>query len=115
MSRNSQFSALVGLQFGDEGKGKIVDLLSFSYDYVVRYQGGDNAGHTIYYKGEKCVLRSIPSGIFNTSAIIAPGVTVNPVLLLEEIASLEKLLGKSLRGKLFIALQANVIFDFHVE
>ncbi|RAO95122.1 adenylosuccinate synthase [Mycoplasma wenyonii] len=115
MSRSFQLSALVGLQFGDEGKGKIVDLLSSSYDYVVRYQGGDNAGHTIYYKGEKCVLRSIPSGIFNTSAIIAPGVTVNPILLLEEIATLESLLRQSLKGKLFIALQANVIFDFHVE
>ncbi|AFN65303.1 adenylosuccinate synthetase [Mycoplasma wenyonii str. Massachusetts] len=112
---NNKLSALIGLQFGDEGKGKIVDLLSSSYDYVVRYQGGDNAGHTIYHKGEKCVLRSIPSGIFNTSAIIAPGVTVNPFLLLEEIASLEKLLGSSLKGKLFIALQANVIFDFHIE
>ncbi|AHC39842.1 adenylosuccinate synthase [Mycoplasma ovis str. Michigan] len=115
MSKNLQFSALVGLQFGDEGKGKIVDLLSSSFDYVIRYQGGDNAGHTIYHQGEKFVLRTIPSGIFNTSAIIAPGVTVNPFLLLEEISTLEKLLGHNLKGKLFIALQSNVIFDFHIE
>ncbi|ADX97834.1 adenylosuccinate synthase [Mycoplasma suis] len=106
---------VVGLQFGDEGKGKIVDLLSSEYDYVVRYQGGDNAGHTLYHNGKKCVLRSIPSGIFNTAGIIAPGVVVNPALLLEEISSIENLKGESLKGKLFISTQANVIFDFHIE
>ncbi|CCE66585.1 adenylosuccinate synthase [Candidatus Mycoplasma haematominutum] len=112
---SGQVVVLVGLQFGDEGKGKLVDLISSHFDYVVRYQGGDNAGHTIYYKGQKCVLRSVPSGVFHTSAVIAPGTVVNPFLLLEEIAKLEALLGDSLEGKLLLANQSNVICDFHLE
>ncbi|AFO51644.1 adenylosuccinate synthetase [Candidatus Mycoplasma haematolamae str. Purdue] len=115
MFSDAKVVCLSGLQFGDEGKGKLVDLFSSSFDYVVRYQGGDNAGHTIYHKGEKCVLRSIPSGIFNTSALIAPGTVVNPFLLLEEISKLEKLTEGSLKGKLFVSTQANVILDFHIE
>ena len=78
---------LVGAQWGDEGKGKIIDVLTEQADVVVRTQGGNNAGHTVYIEGQKYVLHLIPSGILrkNKSCVIGNGVVVDPVGLVEEI------------------------------
>ena len=79
---------LLGLQWGDEGKGKIVDAITNSYDIIARFQGGPNAGHTIEFDGHKHVLHTIPSGIFNKEAIniIGNGVVIDPVIFKNEIA-----------------------------
>ena len=83
---------LLGLQWGDEGKGKIVDVLTPSYDIVARFQGGPNAGHTLEFEGSKYVLRSVPSGIFQCYKIniIGNGVVLDPALFKLEIESLDK-------------------------
>lgn len=83
--------AVMGLQWGDEGKGKAIDYLAHDFDVVVRYQGGHNAGHTIYYEGKKAVLHLLPSGIFSKGVIsvIGNGVVVNPVQLKDEIKGVE--------------------------
>jgi adenylosuccinate synthase len=83
---------LLGLQWGDEGKGKIVDVLSPEYDLIARFQGGPNAGHTLEFDKQKYVLNTIPSGIFNDNAmnLIGNGVVIDPSALLEEIEILEK-------------------------
>ena len=83
---------VVGTQWGDEGKGKVVDLLGKHVDMVVRYQGGNNAGHTVVVNGKKTVLHLLPSGILNTDAlcVIGPGVVLNPFVLFEEVEALEK-------------------------
>lgn len=83
---------VVGTQWGDEGKGKVVDLLGKHVDMVVRYQGGNNAGHTVVVNGKKTVLHLLPSGILNKDAlcIIGPGVVLNPFVLFEEVEALEK-------------------------
>jgi adenylosuccinate synthase len=105
---------IVGAQWGDEGKGKVVDLLSKSANYVVRYQGGANAGHTLKFDDEEVVLHLIPSGIFNGDAkcIIANGVVIDPKALLEEIGNVEKM-GVKLDGKLYISESAHVILPYH--
>lgn len=84
--------AVIGLQWGDEGKGKAINYLAPEYEVVVRYQGGHNAGHTIYHKGEKVILHLLPSGIFSptTVSVIGNGVVVNPVRLVEEIKGVER-------------------------
>ena len=81
---------LLGLQWGDEGKGKVVDVLTPKYDVVTRFQGGPNAGHTLEFEGQKYVLRSIPSGIFQGGKknIIGNGVVLDPVLFRQEAESL---------------------------
>ena len=83
---------LLGLQWGDEGKGKIVDVLTSNYDIIARFQGGPNAGHTLEFDGIKHVLRTIPSGIFhkNSVNIIGNGVVIDPVVFQKEIEGLEK-------------------------
>ena len=83
---------LLGLQWGDEGKGKVVDVLTPRYDVVARFQGGPNAGHTLEFEGHKYVLRSIPSGIFQEGRInvIGNGVVLDPILFMEEAEALEK-------------------------
>jgi adenylosuccinate synthase len=83
--------AVMGLQWGDEGKGKAIDYLARDFDVVVRYQGGHNAGHTIYYQGKKIVLHLLPSGIFseNTISVIGSGVIVNPLQLVREIGEVD--------------------------
>ncbi len=103
---------IVGLQWGDEGKGKIVDLLAKSYDVVSRYQGGHNAGHTIVVDGKKIALHLIPSGILNPKAInvIGNGVVVSPKKILEEMQQFE-----NLEGRLFISDKAHMILDYHSE
>ena len=83
---------VVGSQWGDEGKGKVVDLLGTHVDMVVRFQGGNNAGHTVVVNGKKTILHLLPSGILNTHAlcVIGPGVVVNPFVLFEEVDQLAK-------------------------
>src|SRR6056297_2847983 len=95
---------VVGAQWGDEGKGKIVDLLSKDADYVVRYQGGANAGHTLEFGDQKIVLHLIPSGIFNGDAtcIIGNGVVIDPFALLEEIEEV-KAMGANLENRLKVS------------
>jgi adenylosuccinate synthase len=105
---------VVGAQWGDEGKGKIVDLLSKDADYVVRYQGGANAGHTLKFDETKVVLHLIPSGIFNGDAIciIGNGVVIDPIALLREIEEVKEL-GVKLEGRLQISNAAHIILPYH--
>ncbi len=105
---------VLGAQWGDEGKGKIVDLFSERFDMVVRYQGGHNAGHTVYIGETKFVLKLIPSGILRpgVKAVIGNGVVIDPGALMTEIESLEKA-GIDVRSQLVISNRAHVIFPFH--
>src|SRR5579883_627758 len=107
---------LVGAQWGDEGKGKIIDVLTEQADVVVRTQGGNNAGHTVHIKGKKYVLHLIPSGILRArkSCVIGNGVVVDPVSLVEEIEGLRKL-GIKVDGNLFISETAHLVFPYHRE
>src|SRR5512140_2323285 len=104
---------LVGAQWGDEGKGKITDLLADDMDYVVRFQGGNNAGHTIIYGGRTLKLHLIPSGIMypHITPIIANGVVIDPKVLLEEMDALEAD-GLSTH-KLLISCNAHLIMPYH--
>jgi adenylosuccinate synthase len=112
----SKIDVLLGLQFGDEGKGKIVDYLSQDYDVIARFSGGNNAGHTIYTKsGEKIVLHLIPSGILNECInIIGNGVVINPFALKEEIEMLESL-GVDVKSKLIISDKAHILLPTHIK
>ena len=105
---------LLGLQWGDEGKGKVVDVLTPRYDVVARFQGGPNAGHTLEFEGRKYVLRSIPSGIFQhgQTNIIGNGVVLDPVLFREEAESLERP-GVDLRSILKISKKVHLIMPTH--
>jgi adenylosuccinate synthase len=105
---------VLGAQWGDEGKGKVVDLLSERFDIVARYQGGHNAGHTVYIGEKKYVLKLIPSGILRDGvlAVIGNGVVVDLAALLEEMATLEAA-GLNVRSNLRISNRAHVIFPFH--
>lgn len=105
---------LLGLQWGDEGKGKVVDVLTPKYNVVARFQGGPNAGHTLEFDGKKCVLRSIPSGIFqaDTINIIGNGVVIDPVLFKEEAQALEAQ-GVDIKNILKISKKAHLILPTH--
>ena len=105
---------LLGLQWGDEGKGKIVDVLTSKYDIIARFQGGPNAGHTLEFDGIKHVLRTIPSGIFhsNNVNVIGNGVVIDPVVFKGEIDGLEKF-NLNLKSKLFISRKAHLILPTH--
>ncbi len=105
---------LLGLQWGDEGKGKVVDVLTPNYDVVARFQGGPNAGHTLEFEGQKYVLRSIPSGIFqgNKVNIIGNGVVLDPALFKDEAVALEKS-GHNLKDRLIISQKAHLIMPTH--
>ena len=105
---------LLGLQWGDEGKGKVVDVLTPGYDVVSRFQGGPNAGHTLEFEGQKYVLRSIPSGIFQGGKIniIGNGVVLDPALFKKEVEELEKS-GHDLTSRLFISKKAHLILPTH--
>src|SRR5882724_8441359 len=107
---------LVGAQWGDEGKGKIIDVLTDQADVVVRTQGGNNAGHTVYIAGQKYVLHLVPSGILRKKkmCVIGNGVVVDPVNLVEEIEGLRKLGIKS-GGNLFLSETAHLVFPYHAE
>ena len=105
---------LLGLQWGDEGKGKVVDVLTPRYDIIARFQGGPNAGHTLEFEGKKYVLRSIPSGIFQDGKtnLIGNGVVLDPVLFREEAESLEKS-GIPLRSILKLSKKVHLIMPTH--
>ncbi len=107
-------TVVVGAQWGDEGKGKIVDLMSAKVDIVARYQGGANAGHTVVFDGKKTILHLIPSGILqnNCVCILGAGMVIDPAKLLEEIDELERG-GVSVVGRLFISHQAHLIMPYH--
>lgn len=110
-------TAIIGAQWGDEGKGKIVDHLAKEADYVVRFQGGPNAGHTIIVDGEKTVLHSIPSGILNegTHNIIGAGCVINLDSLKKEIDEYEEKTGQKINDNLSISMKASIIMPYHVE
>src|SRR5207302_540958 len=103
--------AVLGAQWGDEGKGKIVDLLTPHFSTVARYQGGHNAGHTVYVDGRKFVLHLIPSGVL---CIIGNGVVVDPQALFKEIAELARM-GVDVDGRLLISEKAHLILPYHRE
>ncbi len=107
--------SVVGSQWGDEGKGKVTDLLGQEADVVVRYQGGNNAGHTIEFDGKKFALHIMPSGVFNqnTKVVIANGVVINPKKLVEEMKMLNEA-GYKL-DNLHISDRANIILPYHEE
>ena len=107
---------LVGAQWGDEGKGKIIDVLTEQADIVVRTQGGNNAGHTVFIGKKKYVLHLIPSGILRKGkvCVIGNGVVVDPVGLVEEIDGLRKL-GVKVNGNLFVSETAHLVFPYHRE
>lgn len=105
---------LLGLQWGDEGKGKIVDVLTSKYDIIARFQGGPNAGHTLEFDGIKHVLRTIPSGIFHANSvnIIGNGVVMDPVVFQKELEGLEKF-NMNVKSKLLISRKAHLILPTH--
>lgn len=105
---------LLGLQWGDEGKGKIVDVLTKNYDIIARFQGGPNAGHTLIFDGNKHVLHTIPSGIFHKTAIniVGNGVVIDPVIFKNEIDNLSKY-NLDFESKLLISRKAHVILPTH--
>ena len=105
---------LLGLQWGDEGKGKVVDVLTPGYDVVARFQGGPNAGHTLEFDGKKYILRSIPSGIFQGGKInvVGSGVVLDPLLFKEEVENLAQD-GHDITGRLYISKKAHLIMPTH--
>lgn len=107
-------TCVVGLQWGDEGKGKIIDALTEDFDIIVRYQGGANAGHTVIVDGKKFIMHLIPSGILHNgkSCVIGNGVVIDPEQLLLEINELESA-GIQVSGNLFISDRAHVVFPYH--
>jgi adenylosuccinate synthase len=107
-------TVVIGSQWGDEGKGKIVDLLSSEVDVVARYQGGANAGHTICWEDRTFVLHLVPSGIFHEGVVcvIGNGVVIDPVAVMEEIETI-KSLGFSVDGRLLISHNAHLIMPYH--
>ena len=107
-------TVLIGAQWGDEGKGKIIDVLAGQVDIVVRYQGGNNAGHTVKIGDEHYVLHLIPSGILRDDqvCVIGNGLVVNPAALLDEIAEVEAA-GKKVQGRLFVSDRAHIVFPYH--
>jgi adenylosuccinate synthase len=119
LSPGFQFMAntiLVGAQWGDEGKGKIIDVLTQDADVVVRTQGGNNAGHTVFIGEKKYVLHLIPSGILRKekACVIGNGVVIDPIGLVEEIKGMEKL-GVKINRNLFISETAHLVFPYHRE
>jgi adenylosuccinate synthase len=108
--------AVVGAQWGDEGKGKVVDYLASSFDYTARYAGGHNAGHTVIFNDHHYVLQLVPSGILRPEkkAVIGPGTVVDPAALLGELENLKKS-GVEVRGRLFLSNRAHLIFPYHRE
>ena len=105
---------LLGLQWGDEGKGKIVDVLTKEYDIIARFQGGPNAGHTLIFDGQKHVLHTIPSGIFHPTAmnVVGNGVVIDPVIFKKELDNLDSL-SVDYKSKLLISRKAHLILPTH--
>lgn len=110
---NKCVDVLLGLQYGDEGKGKVVDLISTKYDIVARFAGGNNAGHTLNFNGTKHVLHLIPSGIFHDCInVIGNGCVIDPISLVDEIKRLEAL-GIDVKSKLLISNKAHIVLPYH--
>jgi len=109
-------TVLIGAQWGDEGKGKIIDVLAEDVDIVVRFQGGNNAGHTVKIGNDKYVLHLIPSGILRDrqQCVIGNGLVVHPKALLDETAEVEAA-GKTVAGRLFVSDRAHIVFPYHGE
>ena len=109
-----KLDVLLGLQWGDEGKGKIVDVITPNYDIVARFQGGPNAGHTLEFNNMKHVLHTIPSGIFrdNVMNVVGNGVVIDPIVLKGEIEALIKI-GVNVKSKLLISKKAHIILPTH--
>jgi len=107
---------VIGAQWGDEGKGKVVDYLASSFDYIARYAGGHNAGHTVIFDNHRYVLQLIPSGILRPEkkAVIGAGTVVDPAALVNEVENLRKS-GIEVRGRLFLSNRAHLIFPYHRE
>lgn len=105
---------ILGLQWGDEGKGKIVDWFAKDYDVIARFQGGPNAGHTLYVQNKKIVLHQIPSGVFhsNTTNLIGNGVVLDPVILKKECDTVQSF-GVDLKKNLFISERTHLILPTH--
>jgi adenylosuccinate synthase len=105
---------VVGAQWGDEGKGKVVDYLAGSFEYIARCQGGHNAGHTVIVGNQRFVLQLIPSGILRPGkkAVIGPGTVIDPAALIAEIETLRKL-GVDTKGRLYVSDRAHLIFPYH--
>ncbi|KJJ84371.1 adenylosuccinate synthetase [Candidatus Omnitrophus magneticus] len=114
MSKKGKVTVLVGAQWGDEGKGKLIDILTENVDYVARFQGGNNAGHTVVIEQDKYVLHLIPSGILHAGKIcvIGNGVVIDPKALIEEIEFLKEK-GIDVEHRLKISEKAHVIFPYH--
>ena len=112
----AKIDLLLGLQWGDEGKGKVVDALTPHYDIVTRFQGGPNAGHTIEFDGKKFVLHTIPSGAFNDKCInvIGNGVIIDPKILEDEIENLNRN-NVDIKDRLLISNKAHLILPTHSE
>ena len=108
-------TSVIGLQWGDEAKGKVVDLLTEKHDIVVRYQGGNNAGHTVKFDGKTYKLSLLPTGILQShvKSVIAPGVVVNPHAVLKELDGLAAG-GQDCSGRLMISDRAHVICPWHL-
>ena len=107
-------TAVVGMQWGDEGKGKIVDFLAKFFDFVVRYQGGHNAGHTVVFDGVTYKLHHLPSGILRGKlSVMGNGMVIDPEILLKEIGNLDKIGIDT--SKLYISEGAHVITPYHKE
>src|SRR5947207_361399 len=113
-SRPPENFVVVGVQWGDEGKGKIVDALAERFDIVARYQGGANAGHTVVVDGKKFVLQLIPTGVVrpDKTAVLGNGVVIDPVALLEELDAVEKA-GVPVGDRLLISDRAHLILPYH--
>ena len=110
----NKIDVVLGLQWGDEGKGKVVDVLTPDYKMIARFQGGPNAGHSLVFDGDSFVLHTVPSGIFRegTVNIIGNGVVIDPVILMEEISQIEER-GIDVSGKLVISKRAHLILPTH--
>ena len=110
----NKLDIVLGLQWGDEGKGKVVDVLTPSYKIVARFQGGPNAGHSLVFGGNAFVLHTVPSGIFreDTVNIIGNGVVIDPVILMQEVDAIESK-GVDMSGKLLISKRAHLILPTH--
>ena len=106
---------VVGAQWGDEGKGKIIDILAKDMDYIARYQGGNNAGHTVVLGGRKFILHLIPSGVLHKgkTCIIGNGVALDPAAFIEEVKELKSKGIKVTPKNLAVSEEAHIIFPYH--
>src|ERR1700749_2842830 len=112
--KKGKTAVIVGAQWGDEGKGKIVDVLSENFSVVARYAGGHNAGHTVIINGKKFVLQLVPCGVLRTGcrSVIGNGVVLDPIAFLKEVGALREA-GVKVDGNLFVSNRAQVILPYH--